>query len=172
VQLDKQQFRQVERWLYNIPYVEYALGNLRDALERLETRHASPPSWMPNLSLAPGGGGEESSRQQRWVEFEEEYPEKKRELQHQINEREAKIRGFYDVLDMLTAEDGSYSQLIRAKYIRTVFPDSAIYGGILFVSRRTFYRMRSHVVRTYFNCLPAQFICTERNGTIVAQKTA
>lgn len=171
-EMTDEDFRKVEAWLYSIPRIEIALHNLKMELERLETKRQSPPTWMSNPNAVPVAGGELDSRQQKWIEFLDEYEIRRNELLEQIRYREQQIECFNRVLDMLRAENGQYAQLVKAKYIEKVKPDSAIYDGILVVSERTFYRMRAYVVKTFYECLPAQFLRWQKDGRNVAEKTA
>jgi hypothetical protein len=77
--LQEEDFRRVEAWLYSIPRIEIALENLKLALERLETKKASPPTWISNPGAVHVSGGQLDSRQQRWVEFLDEYDIRKNE---------------------------------------------------------------------------------------------
>lgn len=156
--MQEEDFRSVEAWLYSIPRIEIALENLKSTLERLETKEASPPTWMSNPGAVPVSGGQLDSRQQRWVEFLDEYDMRKSELQEQIRYREQQLGSFEKVLDVLRAENSQLAQLVKAKYIEKIKPDSTIYDNVLFVSKTRFYEMRNYVIKVYFECLPGQFV--------------
>ena len=107
--MTKEDFRRVEAWLYGIPRVEIALETLKMDLEKLETKAASPPTWMsvPTGGM-PTGGGTSCSRQERWVEFLDEYPVKRNEILEGIRERRQQLTCFEKVMDMLRAENSQY----------------------------------------------------------------
>lgn len=152
-----EEFRRVEAWLYKIPRIEIALENLKLELQRLETKHQSPPTWVSNPNVVPVTGGNLDNWLEKWVEFEDEYDIRRNELLQQIQAREHQLACFNKVLDMLRAENSQLVQLVKAKYIDKIRPDSAIYNGILFVSKNTFYKMRYYVVKAFYDCLPGQF---------------
>lgn len=162
----------MEAWLYSIPRLRIAIENLKLELERLDTKAASPPTWVSNPNTPVRGGNNLDSRQQKWLEFMDEYPLRRKEILQQIQDRERQLECFEKVMDMLRAENGQYAQLVKAKYIDKVRPDWVIYNNILSVSERTFYRMRAYVVKTFYECLPAQFIRWQKDGRNVAEKTA
>ena len=58
---------------------------------------------------------------------------------------------------MLRVENSQLAQLVKAKYIDKIKPDSAIYDDVMFVSKTRFYEMRYYVVGVFFECLPGQF---------------
>ena len=155
--MTKEEFRRVEAWLYSIRYLPLAIEDLKKALELLETRASSPPSWTSHMTLVPVVGGEQDSRQARWVEFLDDYETRRRELLRQISIRENKLSSYKRVMELLEAQNSQYTQLVRAKYINIVRPDSAIYEGILFVSKNLFYEMRLYVVKAFSYALPGQF---------------
>ncbi len=169
--MTKQEFRRVEAWLYSIPRLKIAVENLKLELERLDTKAASPPTWVSNPNAPAKGGNNLDSRQEKWLEFLDEYPLRRQEILQKIQEREQQLAGFEKVLDMLRNENGQYAQLVKAKYIEKVKPDSVIYNKLLVVSERTFYRMRIYVVKTFYECLPAQFLKWQKDGRNVAEKT-
>lgn len=150
-------FRRVEAWLYSIPRLKIAIENLKLEIEKLDTRAASPPSWMSNPSIAPTTGGINDSRQARYAEFMDEYLVRRKETELALAERRQQLKCFERVVQMLREEDAKYGQLVRKKYLEKVKPDTNIYENHLYVSKRTFYRMRVYVVEAFFECLPGQF---------------
>lgn len=150
-------FRMVEAWLYSIPRMKIAIENLKIELEKLDTRAMSPPRWVSNPAGTFGTDGNLDSRQARWVEFMDEYPVRRREIELAIQERQQQVECFDRVLNMLREENSQYVQLVRKKYLEKVQPDVYIYENHLFVSKRTFYRMRRYVVEAFYECLPGQF---------------
>ncbi|SFR15297.1 hypothetical protein [Desulfoscipio geothermicus] len=150
-------FRRVEAWLYSIPRLEIAIKNLQMELEKLDTKAASPPRWMSNLSGAPVTGGNLDSRQARWVEFMDEYPVRRAEIMQDIQDRLRQLQCFRRVMELLREENAQYAQLVRKKYLEKVQPDRVIWENHLFVSKATFYRMRIYVVEAFYECLPGQF---------------
>jgi hypothetical protein len=157
VEMDEQDFRRVEAWLYSIPRIEIALDDLKLTLERLETKRATPPAWLSHPEATPVSGSQVDSRQQRWVEFLDTFDERAEELQGQIRYREQQLQCFNKVMDILRAENSQLAQLVRAKYIDKIKPDSAIYEGVLFVSKTRYYEMRHYAVNVFFECMPGQF---------------
>lgn len=155
--MTEQEFRRIEAWLYSIPRIEIALKTLKQELDRLDTKAASPPTWMSNPDAIPMKGGSLDSRQQRWLEFMDEYGIRRDELLEKITDREQQLEAFNMVLEMLRKENSLYAQLVKKKYIEKVKPDSAIYDGLLCVSKTTFYEMRAYVVQAFLDCLPGQF---------------
>lgn len=163
-------FRRVEAWLYSIPRAHIALDTLKIDLEKLDTRAASPPSWMsnPNAQFSTGGGID--SRQAKWMEFIDEYQVRRNEILEGIRERRQQLVCFEKVMRMLRAENGQYVQLVQKKYIEKVQPDNVVYENILYVGHSKFYEMRRYVVAAFFECLPGQFPKKERRNC--GEKTA
>lgn len=155
--LTAEDFRRVEAWLYSIPRVKIALGTLKDDLEKLDTKAASPPTWMSNPGAVPVTGGELDSRQAKWMEFMDEYPVRRAEILEQIRERRQQLTCFERVIGMLRAENSQLAQLVNKKYIEKVQPDQVIFEKVLFVGKTTFYEMRRYVVAAFYECLPGQF---------------
>ncbi|TYO94542.1 hypothetical protein [Desulfallas thermosapovorans] len=149
-------FRRVKAWLYSIPRLKIAIENLRIELEKLDTRAASPPRWVSNPAGTFSTGGIIDSRQVRWVEFMDEYPLRRREIELDIHERQQQLECFERVMDMLRKEDARLVQLVRKKYLEKVH-DRDIWENVLYTSKATFYRMRIYVVEAFYECLPGQF---------------
>ena len=159
------EFRRVEAWLYSIPRVQLAIENLMMELEKLDTRAASPPSWMSNPNAtAVSGGGSMDSCQAKYMEFMDEYGLRRREVELAILERRQQLECFERVLDMLRTENGQLAQLVRKKYIEKIKPDVTIYETILFVGHSKFYEMRRYTVEAFFECLPGQFNERRKRG--------
>jgi hypothetical protein len=150
--LTEQEYRQVEKWLYSITRIEIAIEGLKKALEQLDTRRASPPTWMSNPTAIPVMGGDLDSRQQRWAEFLDEYNNQRTDLLQHIQEKESQLDCFNKVLDQLRDEDGKLAQLVRYKYLHKIKPDSVIYENHIYVSRTEFYRMRSYIIQFFYDC--------------------
>lgn len=155
-------FRRVEVWLYSISRASIALETLKLDLEKLDTRAASPPRWMSNLSLAPAFGGSTDSRQAKWVEFLDEYQVRRNDILEQIREKRQQLICFERVMKMLRNENSQLVQLVRKKYVEKVQPDHLIYENVLFVGKTTFYELRRYVVAAFLECLPGQFPKKER----------
>lgn len=166
--MTKQEFRRVEAWLYSIPRMRIAIENLKSELEKLDTKAASPPTWMSNPNTIPVRSGNLDSKQEKWLEFMDEYPLRRQEILQQIRDREQQLACFEKVMEMLRAENGQYAQLVKAKYIEKVRPDWVIWETILFVGKTKFYEMRQYVVRAFFDCLPAQFLERTKSGQKIA----
>jgi len=161
--MTNEEFRRVEAWLYSIPRIEIALESLKLELETLDTRAASPPTWMSNPSPVFVMGGDMDSRQARWVEFMDEYQVRRNEITEKIREREQQLACFEKVMDMLRSEDGKLAQLVRKKYVDKVRPDRTIWKDEIFVGKTTFYAMRNYTVRVFFESLPGLFISKRAN---------
>ncbi|MCL6479639.1 MAG: hypothetical protein K6T65_14755 [Peptococcaceae bacterium] len=166
--MTNEEFRKVEAWLYSIPRVRISLETLEIDLERLDTKAASPPTWMTNLNAVPVVGGDQDSRQAKWMEFMDEYHIRRNDILERIQERQQQLLCFEKVLDMLRAENAQLAQLVRKKYIEKIQPDRIIWETVLFVGHSKFYEMRRYVVQAFFECLPGQFKVRIKCG----QKTA
>jgi hypothetical protein len=158
-ELTAQEFRRVEAWLYDVRRLASAIESLKIKLNQLETRAASPPAWVSNPDAIKVTGGIQESRLEKWVEFLDGYEFERQEILYKIRLRENKLETYEKVMDLLRSENGQYCQLVRAKYINRIRPDSAIYEGILFTSRSGFYRMRDYVLQAFWDCMPGQFLC-------------
>jgi len=167
--LTAEEFRRVEAWLYSIPRVKIALSTLKLDLEKLDTKAASPPTWMSNPGGIPITGGDLDSRQAKWVEFMDEYPIRRNEILEQIRERRQQLICFERVMGMLRAENVQLAQLVIKKYIEKQQPDSLIYETVLFVGHSKFYEMRRYIVQAFYECFPGQF---NKDRRIRGEKTA
>lgn len=155
--MTKQERKKVVQWLYSIPAIEYSVGNLKRALEDLETRYNSPPTWMSNPDALGVMGGDETSRQETWAIFLEQYPARKSYLEDLIAQRTNKVRQYHEVLSLLAQENSLAAQVIRKKYYDKVKPDRDIYRLFLFCSEETFYRALRRGIRFYFTTLTGVF---------------
>jgi len=134
--------------------IEYSLGNLRLALDDLETRRASPPDWMSNPDALAVMGGEETSKQETWAIFiNDEYPVRKSYLEELITARARKVEQYREVLELLGRDNHLAAHAIRKKYYDKVKPDQAIYSMFLFCSRETYFRAIRKGIRFYFEAL-------------------
>jgi len=158
--LTKEEAKRVKAWLYSISKTEYALENLKRALEDLETRYQSPPTWMRNPDAVAVMGGEETSKQETWVQFLEYYPARKSFLEDKIAAHERKLQQYRETLELMAA-DPQWGQLgkdiIRLKYYRRVRPDRAIYTMFLFCTEETFYRAHRRAIQFFYDVLPDVF---------------
>ena len=154
----KQERKKVIQWLYSMPGTDYSISNLKRALEDLETRRESPPMWMSNPpDVTSVAGGEETSRQETWAIFLEQYESRKSYLEDLIARRTLKAKKYYEVLDLLKQDNYLAAEAIRKKYYEKVKPDRAIYTMFLFCSRETFYRALGRGIRFYYEALPEVF---------------
>jgi hypothetical protein len=155
--LTTDEFARVEKWLYSIPRIEIAVETLTLEIERLNTKAVTPPTWMSTPNGGMPTGGTSCSRQENWVEFLDEYPVRKNELLDKIEDRQKQLKCYEKVMNILRAEDSRYTQLVWNKYIKKVTPDRIIWEEHLFISKSSFYRMRSYIVESFLECLPGQF---------------
>ena len=155
--MTKQERTKVIRWLRSIPGTEYSITSLTRALEALESRKESPPTWMSNPDAVAAMGGEDTSKQEQWLEFLEAYPARKSYLEDLIAQRTRKVEQFWEVLDLLARENGLGAQAIRKKYYDQVRPDRDIFRYHLFCSEDWFYKCLRRGVRFYFDTLPDLF---------------
>ena len=132
--MTKEEVGRVEHWLYSIPRTELALANLRRALDDLEQRMESPPTWMQAPSMAPIRGSQEA-----WLQFLDEYPARKSFLEYNIDRHNQKIKRLWEALDALKSEDSRAAEVIRKKYYDHVRPDRSIYTMFLFCGADLFY---------------------------------
>jgi len=153
----REEFGHVESWLYSIPRVRIALETLKNDLDKLKTKAASPPTWVSNPGAVPVSGGNLDSRQSRWVEFMDEYPLRQAEILEAIQDRRQQLACYERVIQMLRAENSQLVQLVEKKYIEKVKPDGVIYDTVLFVGKTSFYEMRRYVVTSFYQCLPGRF---------------
>lgn len=155
--MTKKERAKVVQWLHSIPKTEYSIGNLRRALEDLETRYQSPPTWMSNPDAIGVMGGIEESKQETWVQFLDAYPARKSYLEDLIEKRTLKVRQYFEVLELLAQENSLAAQAIRKKYYEKVKPDKAIYTMFLFCSEEWFYKLLRKGIRFYYEALPEVF---------------
>ncbi|MBM7866003.1 hypothetical protein GTO89_06385 [Heliobacterium gestii] len=158
--LNRETAKQVQAWLLSIRKTEVALANTKRALDDLETRRASPPTWVSQLSVAKGAGGVPESRQEAWVIFLEEYPLKKSYLEDRIEQFERKLAQYRHVLETMAEESRwgtAGAELIRRKYYQQIQPDSVIYQMHLFCSKETFYRIHRKALQYCYDVLPDLF---------------
>lgn len=156
--MTQEEVKRVKSWLYSIRRSEIALANLTKALEELESRHYSPPTWMqapPEAVMVSGSMG--GSKQEAWTEFLDEYPARRSFLEDNIVKHSSKISCFWTTLDLLAEEDNVGAQAIRKKYYDKVRPDKAIYTMFLFCSEETFYRALRRALHFYYDVLPDIF---------------
>jgi hypothetical protein len=154
--VERNDFKRVERWLFSIPKKYIALDSLRARLDALDTKAASPPRWIPTLEQVPAFGGETESRQQRWVEFMEQYPVEREFLAKEIKRLEEALSLYERVMMELNKEDELYHRLIRLKYEKKWENDRV--WAELHISKATFFRMRYRLVQTFYECLPGEFL--------------
>jgi hypothetical protein len=90
---------------------------------------------LANPDAVPVTGGNLDSRQQRWVEFLDDYDNKRNDLLRQIEDKEWQIECYDQALDLFRQEDGKLAQFVRYKYITKIKPDSVIWENHIFVSK-------------------------------------
>ncbi len=161
--MTKEEAQRVKRWLYSIPAIEYSIINLQRALDDLETRRQSPPTWMSNPDAVGVTGGEETSRQETWAIFLDQYEARRSYLEDLIRQRTIKVAQYREVMELLAQENSLAAQAIRKKYYDKVKPDRDIYRLFLFCSEETFYRLLRKGIRFYYEALPEVFIRGREN---------
>lgn len=156
--MTQEEIKKVKSWLYSIRRSEIAFANLTKALEELESRNCSPPTWMkapPEAVMVSGSMG--GSKQEAWTEFLDEYPARKSFLEDNIRKHELKINCFWKTQDALAEEDNIGAQAIRKKYYDKVRPDRAIYTMFIFCTPETYYRSLRRALQFYYDVLPDIF---------------
>lgn len=155
--MTKEDIRQVKQWLHSIRRTELTLTNLKRALDDLKTRRHSPPTWMkvPDSVMVSGSMG--ASKQEAWIEFQDEYPARKSYLEDNIAQSERKLTQFWATLDALAAENNIGAQAVRKKYYDKVKPDHTIYTMFIFCTPETYYRAHRRALKFFFDVLPDIF---------------
>lgn len=108
---------------------------------------------MSNPDAVAVMGGEDTSKQEQWLEFLEAYPARKSYLEDLIAQRTRKVEQFWEVLDLLASANGLGAQAIRKKYYDQVRPDRDIFRYHLFCSEEWFYKCLRRAVRFYYETL-------------------
>lgn len=159
--LTKRDFKRVERWLYEIPRKYIRLDNLRTKLEFMDrkAKDGPPGAKIPHLKdICVQEGSSEGTEGERWAEWADWYARTRPGMVEEIARLELKI-SFYE---RVVAEfDKSDTNKIHHRLIRLKYHDEKKNFQIceeLHVSRRTFYRMRERIVKTFFECLPGEFL--------------
>lgn len=146
----------VEKWLHSISKLQLAVKTLQIKLDILDTRAASPPRWVSNPMVAINAGSSADSRQARYVEFLDEYPHQRKDLELAILERQQQLKCFDLVLKMLREENIRLAQLVDCKYLHKM-NDQKIWEDVLYTSKSTFYRLKEQAVEAFYECLPGEF---------------
>lgn len=157
--MTKQEQAAVKQWLHSIKRSELAIINLTKAIEEIETRRESPPTWMPRYEMS-GGGGNGGSKQESWVEFVDQYDARKKYLEQELTRIKNKVEQYNNTLDNMNNEPqwGSLAvQIIKAKYYKHISPDFAIFTYHLFCSKETFYRTHRKALQFIVDVLPNIF---------------
>lgn len=159
-EVTEEEARQVKGFLYSIRRAEQAAANLERALEDLDTRRASPPDGMSDLTAERVSGGLGGSRLENWTEFLEAYPAQRAYLADQLARRRREIGGYRQALEFMAGEPrwGALgARIIRLKYYERVTPDRAIYAGQLFCAERTYYHAHRRALQLFCDLLPDLF---------------
>ena len=158
-ELTAQEFRRVEVWLYDVRRLAPAIESLKLIRQLGDQGAASPPTWVSDPDAIRVTGGKQDSRLEKWVEWLDGYESERWEILDKLKTKENSLAGYEAVMKLLQSEQdgGQLCQLVRAKYINRVRPDSAIYEYILFVGKGLFYTLRRYVLYTFFDCLPGEF---------------
>jgi len=144
---ERDYFRRVERFLYDIAPTKVALEDLGMELREIVN--------TPKITGVTDGirvsGGQQVSKQEKYaarVEF----------LKAEIFKRETKIKRFDMVMEQIgKAERGNELQnLVKWKYIDG--HENQVVVRMLNVDRATFYRWRNQVIDIVFKCLPSQLL--------------
>jgi hypothetical protein len=158
--MTKQEIAAVKAYLYSIKRTEIAIINLTRALEDLDTRMQSPPTWMSNPEAVGVYGASNESRQETWVMFQEAYPERRAFLNDKLHEKRRKVEEYETTLAAMVQE-GNWGplavQIVKYKYNMRVSPDSAIYLYHLFCTKETFYRLHRRALQFFCDALPHRF---------------
>ncbi len=155
--MTKQEIKAVKAYLYGIKRTEVAIINLTRALEDLNTRIQSPPTWMSNPNAIAVCGGADGSKQESWVEFQDAYPERRQFLEDQLADKRRKVEEYERTLAAM-AEEGHWGtlavQIVRYKYNMRVVPNRAIYLYHLFCTEEIFYRTHRRALQFFRDAVP------------------
>lgn len=155
--MTKTEQKRITQFLYSIPTTEFAIENIKNDIELLDQRMQTPPK----ITSGEGGimGGEECSKEERWVLFVDQYQERREYLTAMLAQHQLKVSDYYNTLDKM-AELHDWGRLARQicndKYYRRRSPDVAIYSQ-LFCAERTFYKHLGQAQRFFLECLPNRF---------------
>lgn len=158
--MNAQEIKAVKAYLYSIKRTEIAIINLTRALEDLDTRMESPPTWMSNPDAVAVCGGAEESKQETWVMFQEAYPERRQFLHDKLHDHRRKVEEYERTLAAMVGEGhwgALAAEIVRYKYNMRVAPDSAIYRFHLFCTEETFYRTHRRALQFFFEAVPQRF---------------
>lgn len=132
----------IYRFLRSIKKRELSVNDMKNALERMEERFKTPPSWTSNIESL-GGGGFTNSKIDKWIEFLDTFETRKSFYQDEIFESTRKINLYYKTLDDLAECEPHFGtlgvEIIRLKFYYCL-ADETIYTDKLFCSRMTYYR--------------------------------
>lgn len=151
--------KKVQHFLRSIRKAELAVIDLNRAIEDLDTRRESPPTWMINLESAGVSGGIGENRLETWAEFIDTYEARRSFLREMLRRNARKVEDYKRTMEALAHED-NYGclavEIINLKYYRKV-PDEVACRYHLFCAKRTYYR--THVAGLIFFCeaLPSRF---------------
>lgn len=164
--MTKQEARRVHAWLHSIRRTERALENLRVALDDLETRYASPPTWMRSLKeVTVTESAVDTSKQEAWAAFLEEYPARKSFLQDVIRQHERKLEAWRDTLEDLRREDPLAAAVVKDVFYFRIRPYEAVWRREA-VSNTTFYRALNFGMKFFFETLPHLFAWENREKIV------
>jgi hypothetical protein len=158
--MDGQEAQRVKQFLYSIRTTEFAIGNLERAIEDIETRHESPPTWSPHLDTAGVSGGSGASKLETWTEFlVDTYDARRSFLADSLAQHKRKVQQYEDTLLAMVGERWGHlgAEIVRLKYHKRVRPDSAIYCYHLFCAERTFYQAHNRALQFFYEAMPDRF---------------
>lgn len=158
--MTEQQKYRVKQFLYSIRRTEQAILNLEQAIDDLDARYNSPPTWVSNSSALPVTGGEPRDKLQDWAEFVETYKARRSFLRDNLLRCRRKVEQYRETLEAMRgeAELGDLAvRLVECKYYRQVRPDSAIWSMYLFCGKTYFYELHARALRYFFDVLPDRF---------------
>ena len=158
--MNKAEQKRVKQFLYSIKVTELAIFNLQRAIDDLDTRKASPPTWMSNPDVCGVSGGSAGSQQESWVEFLDAYPARRSFLTDTMDRHRRKVADYNETIDSMreTEQWGPLgADIIRLKYYHHIHPDQTIWCYHLFCSKAAFYRTHYAALRFFYEVLPQRF---------------
>ncbi len=159
--MTEEDFKKVERWLFEIQRKYIRLDNFRTRLEFMDRKaEAGPPgAKIPHLKdICVQEGSSEGTEGERWAEWADWYARTRPGMVEEIARLEVTVSFYERVVEQFDKPDANkmHHRLIRLKY----WDEKKNWQVCeeLHISQRTFFRMRKRIVKMFFECLPGEFL--------------